>query len=301
MTNTILTQMANTVEIIGTLKQNNLVQKVSAAKNDMMTGDVVVMVKDGDKVNEFKIKAFAVNKNPEKPNKVYLGLQTVAKEYVAGQKISIRGELIINRYNGKEWNEIKGVFFNRVEDETIQDKALATVDVHVEGYQPVLGPDQLPTGEQKVNCFTIGYGPSIIPLKNAIISQGLFTSFQSLYFPGTTGSLTFKLNNYAEVKENVVEEAATTHGFGVSTKVEDGYSPKNYFSNYEIIGGDIPFSDARALQPFQIEEAIKLLKVEESSNNSVPTAPPTGFGTNAASAPIVNPTVAVMQDENLPF
>ena len=98
-----------------------------------------------------------------------------------------------------------------------------------------------------------------------------------------SGLLTFKPNNYVVISQEEEEVESQTHGFGSTEKVE-ATIVKNYVSNFEIIGGDLPYlDDPRALTEEQIIAAkqARELAIQTLQSNSMPQeTPPTGFGTN---------------------
>lgn len=288
-----LRQLQNTVEIVGTLKSINLEKKVSKKNNHYVKGNLVVESKTDGKIQETKVEVFIM-----KSSKLYKGIETVMREYKAldslkadevADRISVTGELVLNEYINAQnhlvsYNQVKGVFFNRLTPENDRpDKAIASVEVVVESFVPLLDSENLPTGDYSVNAFNVAYGPTIVELKNTIVKADLAQSFMDLYQPNSTGRITFQLNNYAEVKEVEVEVPQTQHGFG-STETVDTFEAKNYVNNIQVIGGDLPYMEPKAFTPEEIEEAKRLrsLAIQELSSSApeTPQSEPTGFGSN---------------------
>lgn len=297
-----LPQLAQTVEIVGTLKSLDL--EISQAKNgknagkNFVKGKVVVSSEHDNKVHEHQISVFQME-----TSKLYKGVMTMMEQYKTIEKhgeeadrIRVTGEIELEEYYGKQdkelrsFNKIKGVFFNRLDADTdAADKAIASAEVVVKSFSPYADSE---TGEilhHNVKCFTIGYGERIVEIKKAIVSDELAGPMENLYQPGTTGRLTFKINNYAEKqeKENVEEAVSMTHGFGSEEKPEENRVFTKYVNNYEITGGDLPLEEPRALTPEQIKDAERKLalareelkQAAESQAGSTPSTQPTGFGT----------------------
>ena len=286
-----LRQLQNSVEIIGTLKTKELEVKTSRAGNQYMSGKIVVVSKVDNIINETPIKVFIMA-----TSKLFKGIETVNNEYKASDdvgienadRVRITGELTLNEYYNKQeklvqFNESKGVFFNRLNAENDQpDRAIASIDTVIESFVEKLDSDQLPTGDYTINGFTVGWGNEVIELKNTIVKAELASSFMSLYQPGQTGRLTFKLNNYVEIEEQTIESIApVTHGFGSVETVDHDSIIKNYVNNLEIIGGDIPYFGTKEYTPEEIVKAkqVRTLKLQ-TLNQPAPTTPKvnTGFG-----------------------
>lgn len=279
----------NNVEVVGTVKKIDIETKKSKAGKDIIIGTVIVEVKDGDNVNNIRCKLFSNKyKKDGNPNGLYKGYLTVKNEYNPGDRIRVVGQLTINEYYKKDgsllsFNEVKGTFFNRLEGEEANapDKAVATIDMIIENLTSEVDAENLPTGNLTVDAFCIGYNGLIIPLKNLIIKEGLVEPFQNMYFPGNTGRITVKINNYATVVTEVREETEQ-QGFGSTERVEDNVVT-DYTSDLEIIGGDLPYSDGvNDYTPEQIEQAHRNRKLVLASLKENATAPetPTGFGNN---------------------
>lgn len=283
-----LRECVNNAEIIGIVKKVELEEKVSKnTGKDMIIGYVDVEVKEDGKISNIRCKAFSFALTKAgKPNGLFKGYKTVKDEYQPGDLVRVTGNIVFNEYYTEQgeyrgFNEIKAVFFNRVDDLETKHKAVATVEMVVEGITPQIEED-VPTGNFEVDAFTIGYGGSFIPLSNMIIGADLAQVFQGMYFPGTTGKITFKINNYAELEK--VEVAVEQPGFGSAERVEESVVT-NYTSNFEIIGGDLPYQDGvNNYTPEEIEQAHKnrelALQQLKDEASTVPSTPPTGFGSN---------------------
>lgn len=294
--NTQLRQLQNSVEVVGTLKSKELEVKVSKKGNRYMSGNLVVQSVVDNKVNETKIKVFIMESS-----KLFKGINTVKEEYKTiddngskeADRIKVTGELTLNEYynsqgNLVQFNEVKGVFFNRLDAANDQpDKAIASIETVVESFVEKLDKDQLPTGEYSVNAFTVAWGNEVVEMKNVVIGSELADAFMNLYQPGSTGRLSFKLNNYVEIEEKQEEvQQAPTHGFGSTETVDGSNIIKNYTNNIEIIGGDMPFFGTKEYTPEEIQTAkqvrnLKLQSLQQPAADTPPTN--TGFGQGAPS------------------
>lgn len=285
----VLREAQNNAEVIGTVKKINIEEKVSQKTGKpMIIGDVVLEVVDGDVVNNIKCKLFSFKlKKDGTENGLYKGYKTVMDEYQEGDRVRVNGNIGINEYyntagNLVSFNEIRAVFFNRLEGEEAnkKDKSIVTVEAVIEGMSSEISIDNVPTGNLNVDAFTVGYNGTVIPLKNVIIAEALSNTFQNMYIPGSTGKITMKINNYATLtEEEHVEEVA---GFGSSERVESNIVT-DYTNNLEIIGGDLPYSDGvNNYSPEEIEKAHKVrelaLQQMLSQASASETPQHTGFG-----------------------
>lgn len=294
-----LRQLLNNVEIVGTLKSKDLEVKTSQAGNKYMSGKIVVASKFDGKIQEQVVKIFIMAKS-----KLFKGIETVMNEYKtiekdgyeAADRIKVTGELKLNEYynnqgNLNSYNEIKGVFFNRLDATNDQpDKAIASIETIIKSFVEKLDKDQLPTGEYVVNGFTVGWGNEVIELRNCIVGPDLAQAFIDLYPSGTTGRLSFKLNNYVEVKEEEEVPAVISHGFG-STETVESRTIDNYVNNIEIIGGDMPFFGTKEYTPEEIENAQQVRNLAlQTLSSPAPETPQTntGFGQGAPGSSPIN-------------
>lgn len=306
--NEALRELQNDVEVIGTLKSKELEMRTSKnTGKEFVSGKLVVLVESKDKIHEIPVSVFVM-----KSSKLFKGIQTVSEEYKTieevgkeqADRIKVTGNLRLNEYQNKEghlvqFNDVQGVFYNRVEDQTVEDRAIASIDVVVDGFEDIMDSDQLPTGSKKVKGFTVGWNNTITELVKAEVGQELAEPMENLYSPGSTGRLTFQINNYVEVEETQVEQPS--HGFGSTTTVEQ--SVKNYTNNIEIIGGDVPYLGTKEYTPEEIEKAkqVRQLKLKELSQPS-PSTPPTntGFGQQTPSQQPVQQTQSNEQPVSQP-
>ena len=282
-----LRQLQNSVEVVGKLKSKQLEVKTSKKGNEYMSGSLVVASVIGDKINEQQIKVFIM-----KSSKLFKGIETVMNEYKSveevgseeADRIRVTGELKLNEYynnNGNfvQFNEIKGVFFNRVEED-VPDKSIATIETVVEEFVDIVDNDGLPTGDKTVKGFTVGWGNDVVELRNTIVRSDLAEAMQNLYVPGSTGQLTFQLNNYVEVEEPEEQEVDASHGFGSSEKVESNVA-KKYVNNIEVIGGGVPYFGTKEYTEDEIQQAKQVRELKlQSLNEPAPSTPvqrQTGF------------------------
>ena len=288
MENKELRQLENSVEIVGTLKAKNLKMATSKKGRDYVSGNLIVQSEIGDKIHEHRVSVFMM-----KDSKLFKGIETVSKEYKAiedvgkenADKIRVTGELGLNEWynrNGQliQRNEIKGVFFNRVEPDEA-DKALATIETVVTGFEPIIDESGLPTGEKKIEGFTVGWGNNVIDLVDAVVKADLVEAMENLYTPGSTGSITYNLNNYVLVDENPEKVETVNHGFGSQEKVDSQVATK-YVNNIEVFGGSVPYFGTIEYTEEEIQTARQVRQMALEALQAPPPATPAntpGFGT----------------------
>ena len=306
-----LPQLTNSVEIVGTLKSVALEKLVSknGSNKKYIKGTVSITSNADGKVHEHRISVFQMEKNKAGAvSKLYTGLETIINEYKAADVVGIEnadrlrvtGELQSNEYYNKDgefkgFNDIKGVFFNRLDETTDgPDKAMASVEVFVKGFAPVMIEETGEITHHTVSAYTIGYNESVVELRKVVVGNALVDAMVDLYPDNTTGRLTLKLNNYVDIIESTPQEApvAMSHGFGSEETVEQSRTFNRYTNNLEITGGDLPFEEPKALTEEQIEEALRKLALsrEELKQNAKAPAPATpatntGFGGGAPTVP----------------
>lgn len=297
-----LRELRNNVSIIGTLKTIKLEEKQTKKGKDAIMGHLVVEVIDGDKVNNIRINVFA---NKFKANgeisKLYKSDKTVMDEFksidVVGREqadfISVTGNLDGNDYpdaNGvlRSSTQVRGVFFNREEKGSATPHAWATVETVVNGMTDIENEDG-PTGEKSVEAYTVGYNATPIELQNVTIGADIAEAFSSMYFPGTTGLITYKINNYTEIKNEAPTEAET-QGFGSTARVEDS-AVGNYVSSLEIIGGEQPVDNGTEFTPEMIDELLKLRQQQKTlaSQQQTQSQPKQGFGDDGGRDKVSDP------------
>jgi hypothetical protein len=313
----VLRELLNSQRIVGTLKEMNLERKPNKKdpSKTQIQGNIVVMSEVDGKVSEHRIELFAFT-----TSKLAKGYETVMKEYKAADvvgkdnatRVQVTGNIDINDYMGQDQvirtnNRNRGVFVNRIEDPAIQDEALAQVELIVTNIQPATDNEGIETGELKLEGFTVGYNGTVIELKNMIVGQDLADVISENYEPGSTGKLTFAVNNYVEVIEGEPKEDDGAAGFGMQVDLDN--QVKKYVRELRVIGGFPPYLDDKAYTDEQVDLAKKTraLKLQEVKNN-VPNTPPTGaggFGANAAPKTNVDPFATGGQidisDDDLPF
>lgn len=299
-----LRELSNNVEIVGLLKTNGLEEKTTKSGKEAVMGNVTIEVSDGTNTHNIRVSAYAgkFKKNGD-VSKLFTSMQTVATEYKdidtygreEADMVSITGSISGNDYVGQDGNvrssnQIRGVFFKRLDDKSVKQHAYATVESIVNGYTEAMDAEGFPAGDLNVEAYTIGYNGTVIELKDMTIGKELAAQFSQLYVPGSTGALTIKLNNYA-VEDEAPAEVAETHGFGSTDKVSNN-TFSSYVANYEIIGGDVPMDNGLELTPEEIDEVLTRRKQQLSQLTvAAPTqqAAPTGFGGNGMSQPAVAP------------
>lgn len=304
-----LRQLKNRAEIIGLLKSMNIEEKTSRNGKEMLIGNAVIEVKDGEKVNNIRVNVLQMkHKKNGEIMKPFKSLQTVIAEYKTidhdgrenADLVRVNGEYSLNEYYTDEGEfrstkQIRASYFKRL-DEEAQHHALLTTDLVVTNIENEVDSEGLVTGRLKVEGFTVNYGPKVTPLKDLIVNEDLADAFRSLYFEGVTGLVTIQINSFAET-EIVEVESAPSHGFGATAKVEENIIT-NYINEYIIIGGDVPYQGTAEYTPEEIEEAKKARALDLSTmkaNSSAP-AQPTGFGAKTPSQSEIDSAVDKILD-----
>jgi hypothetical protein len=290
MNQTELRQLQNAVEVIGTLKSKNIVIKESLSGKKYISGRLVVQSLIDEKIHEQIIEVFTMESS-----KLFKGVETVMLDYKTiendgmdvADRIKVRGTLKLKEYynqNGNlvQYNEIRGMIFNRFEKNSIdEDRAIASVETVVQEFTPIIKND-IPTGEYYVNGFTVGWKSEVIELKNIYVSSELTQSFMDLYQPGMTGRLTFTFSNIVQQTN-----PPSTNGFGTSVDIEDSFSqPIKNETRIEVTGGDLPFIGGREYSNEQITLAkqlrnLKLSELKEKHSSRVAQSN-NGFGYGAS-------------------
>lgn len=304
-----LRELQNNVEIVGAIKKIELEEKKSARTGkEFIAGNVTVeVVENKDRIHNIRVRVFSnkFKKNGDL-NGLYKGYKTVKDEYQPGDLVRVTGDLRLEEYYSRNnnlvsFNSVSGTFFNRVEDnaENTRHRALATIESVIMEIISETDVEGLPTGNLRVNAFTVGYNGRVIPLNDVIIGEQLGEQFKGMYTPGSTGLITYKINNYAELSEEEVEQEQA--GFGSTTRVETNVVT-DFVSNLEIIGGDLPYSDGVSeYSPLDIEQANKnreLAKQALMQQNQAPATPaaPTGFGNTGTT----NENPVTVTEDDLP-
>lgn len=286
-------QMQNDVQIIGLLKTLNLEEKQTKKGRDAIMGNAIIEVTDKFKhVNNIRVNIFAFRLTKSgSQSKLYTSFETVMNEYKTidndgrseANYVRVTGSLDSNIYvsHGAVHcsNRIRAVFFNRLEpNEVKEQKSLCTMGVYVQKFDDAIDADGNPLGYSNITAFSVGYNNSVIPIFNLTISGKVEKQFKSYYVPGSTGVMTFRLNNYAKPKEK--DEDVEEHGFGSSEEV--GTPQVDYVNNKEVTGGRLPFEDDKALTP---DEGASLIQQFHEMINQAKENADDGFENNSGFAP----------------
>lgn len=281
-------QMQNDVQIIGLLKTLNLEEKQTRKGRDAIMGDAVVEVTDKFKhVNNIRVNIFAFQLTKSgSQSKLYTAFETVMNEYKTidddgrseADYVRITGSLDSNIYSSHGAihysNRIRAVFFSRLKKEEVKEqKSLCTIGVYVQKFDEAIDADGNPLGYSNITAFSVGYNGTVIPIFNLTISGKVEKQFRSYYVPGSTGIMTFRMNNYAKPKEK--DEDVEEHGFGSSEEV--GTPQVDYVNNKEVTGGHLPFEDDKALTP---DEGANLIKQFHEMINQAKENASDGFENN---------------------
>lgn len=267
-----LKQMVNGVKVVGKLKTKNLQYDEDDKGVSIIRGNVVVEVKNGDKLNNIYLSVYTkAQTNSGKDNGFYKGFQTVLEDYKDADTygddadmISVVGDISFNVYtdandNLRQNNRIRANRFHRLgHDDKIVQEATGTVGVIIMGYKDIMDEDGVPTGEQKVKALSILYGGKPSTLVGLQVNSDVQ---MSEYVPVRTPcEISFDINNYVVVKK----QKEQTNGFG---NFKDVTTHNSFTSNLEITGGqpsNYEFTDE------QLQEAVKNLRsqIEEAKNNT---------------------------------
>lgn len=308
-----LRELRNNVQIVGLLKTKALEDKQTKSGKQAIMGHLVLEVQDGDNVQNIRVEIYAGKfKKDGTVSKLYTSDKTVLDEFkdvdTFGREnadyISVSGNLDGNDYINKNnvlvsTTRVRGVFMNREDPKQVQPHAWATVETIINGMTDIENEDG-PTGDKSVEAYTIGYGPTVIQLQNVIIKSSIASEFEQLYFPGTMGLITLKINNYAVAREEDTETEAESHGFGSTNKVEEAVV-HDFVNNLEIIGGEQPVDNGTEFTPEQIEEVVEQRKQQLAAANAPKTQQPTsGFG-GVKESDIPNKKPAAQTKQASPF
>ena len=281
-------QMQNDVQIIGLLKTLNIEEKQTQKGRDAIMGHAVIEVTDKfNHVNNIRVNVFAFQlTNSGSQNKLYTSFETVMNEYKTidedgrseADYVRVTGSLDSNIYSSHGAmhysNRIRAVFFTRLEKEQVKEqKALCTIGVYVQKFDEAIDADGNSLGYSNITAFSVGYNGTVIPIFNLSINGKVEEQFRSYYVPGSTGIMTFRMNNYAKPKEN--DEDVSERGFGSSEEV--GAPQVDYVNNKEVTGGHLPFEDDKALTP---DEGANLIKQYHEMINQAKENASDGFENN---------------------
>ena len=281
-------QMQNDVRIIGLLKTLDLEEKETKKGRNAIMGSAVIEVTDKFKhVNNIRVNIFAFQFTKSgSQSKLYTSFETVMKEYKTidedgrseADYVRVTGSLDSNIYSSHGAihcsNRIRAVFFTRLKKEEIKEqKSLCTIGVYVQKFNEAIDADGDPLGYSNITAFSVGYNGTVIPIFNLTISGDVEQQFRSYYVPGSTGVMTFRMNNYAKPKEK--DEDTEERGFGSSEEV--GTPQVDYVNNKEVTGGHLPFEDDKALTP---DEGANLVKQFHEMINQAKENASDGFENN---------------------
>lgn len=270
MTKTELRRLENNVEIIGTLKSKELELKISQNRKRYISGRLVVQSIVNNKINEYVIEVFTMESS-----KLFKCVESVKDNYFTidddgaenADKIKVMGFLKLKEYVNKQgnliqYNEIRGSIFSGLyrHDKT-PDKAVATIETVIEGFTEKLDENNLPTGDYKVQGFTVGWNDEVVEFKDTFVGADLAQSFMNLYQPDMTGQLSFRLLSYPDLEEKNEFQQVQQGGFGIQVSIETPFKPKTrYISSLEVVGGKLPYSCEKAYSQKEINNAKEVRK-----------------------------------------
>ena len=301
MAETSLKPLLNEVDVIGRVKEINLETGETLKGKENIKGNVIISVQEkvGEEVrlHDIRVRVYSNKfKRDGNINGLYTGYETVMNEYKSiaevGNKedadlVHVQGSLELNEFVGRDGAKHSSVqvnarFFNRITPEDVKKrkgpKAIAKVEAVVENIKDELDTDGLPSGGKKLSAFNVDYfgqlnenSQPIVPFE-AVVPEALADAFSDLYDTNDTGKFTLKINNYAE--EAQVEDVEEVSGFGNTEELKK--VKRNFVNNLEVIGGTESYTEPKAYDEEQIEEAKQWRKkaLDKLESPYVPTETP---------------------------
>lgn len=300
----------NQLTIIGTVKSKEVKEGYTMAGAATISVNLTIVSKVDGKIHENKVRLWA-----KETSKLAKGYHTVATKYKAidndgkenADRIKITGSLEMNEYISRDgelktFNNLRGVFIERVTDPNVKDEIGAAVECAVLGYIDEISKEGTPTGRKKVSLYTVGYNSSVHELQKAFVPAELAQAFTRLYQPNSTGTLFIKANNYVEVEENPqVQVTQPTLGFGSHLDNMPDNVIKNYVNELIIIGGDLP-EIANKYTPEDITEMKKIRELSRQEKMSTAPTPPARQASNGFGSGFETPETPVKYNDNdIPF
>lgn len=285
-----LSKLSNEVEIFGRVKEINLEETKNRKGVECIKGSVTVLVRESkEKVHDIKVDVYSNKfKANGDENGLYKGYLKVKDTYESIKEtgsekdatfVRVTGELghrefITEQGKHVKYNNVRARFFNHIEPENIKQevgkkgpRAVAVVETVIQNIDEVTDTDGLPSGELKVNGFTVdffgdapnpNYSP-VTPLFDLVVGEEVSEAFKGMYQEGDTAKLTLKVNNFAVDAEEEEEEEFQT-GFGQQEDL--GSVKKDFVNNVEIIGGAPAYMEGREYTQEQIDVVDKIRKEE---------------------------------------
>lgn len=297
----------NSIQIVGYVKSKDLNYATAKDGGQVIRGSVTMEVpvpqQDGSvqlnniRVNIYQSQFFKSGK----ANPFYEGFETVLREYVAKDEDAenatyarVNGDISWNVYTNKngqtvETNRLSARSFSRVDPNTVNPKAVGTLDIYVSDYKEHTEHGE-PTNTYDVKGFYVGYNGKV----NNMVD---FVAPAIMYEKDLRGTWTigFHINNYAVVDEQQDEAA---DGFGIIEEIR----PSSYVNNMQITGAQ---SNRIQVDEEQAQEAINEIRQQKArEENTVETGAISGFGGSPfanAGADKPSASSATIDNDDLPF
>lgn len=305
-----LRECKNQAVVIGMLKDKEV--KYDKTKDGTNTDTISIkltivtnetLANGKNRLHENQIRLWA-----KKTSKLFSSYQTIANEYKTmkdwGEKadiIEVRGSFELNEYakDGelRQFNNIRGVFVNRIENKEVIQEVGALVECVITGISDEMKDGKM-TGRKKVNLMSVGYNSRIHEYQDVYVESELANDFANMFKVGSCAELALKINNYSVEVESEQPKQAFGFGTGLNTQFS---TIKNYFNEVIIIGGSAPYSATncpeKVVTPEQLNEMKNLReKAKAEQLASAPKTPPitsqsgfgSGFNTNLNETPSNN-------------
>ncbi|MGL4850897.1 MAG: hypothetical protein ACRC28_18580 [Clostridium sp.] len=312
-------QLNNKATIVGTVKKNEMkivkytqTKDGQTAEREKIMGNLLLEVKDGNKVNSIRVNIFCYD-----GNKVFTGLKTVKETVTPGMRVSVEGSVGVNRYKNKSGqlmiiNTIDGKFIHRLTElDDKQDVARIDLEAYIEGFEEKNNEMGLPTGEATLKALSSGYKGRPIEIVNCFVDKESLPTAKNIMYAGSTMIITMKINNYMIVEEK--QEEVSALGFGVQPKSFDSVK-KEFVNNYQLVGCQQIPNMERHLRQEEVQELKRNIQVANASamTKTVQATKPTQgapsqeapkqttFG-GATSGFDTQPSFTPVNDDDMPF
>ena len=299
----------NSISLIGRVKSKTVKRGAIEGVPTISIDLVVQSKKDETKINETKVSFFAKNSS-----KLYAGYETLANElrtdaeHGTGERVRVTGSITMNEFMSQTGefisrNKVRGIFCNRLpETDTTPDTAGLVIECIITAMVDEMKDGRL-TGRKNIQALSVGYGDSIIELKDLIVGEDLAKQFAQIYSVGTTGKLFVEMNNYALVGESTIKQQVQA-GFGQTLAVMPDVV-KEYVNNLQIVGGDMPnvatnysAQDIQEIQRLRNVAIQKAMSTQPKTQNQ--SQAPNGFGAGFGSTTSMG-DFAPLSDSEMPF
>lgn len=246
-----LRQSENNLVAVGTLKTNGLTEEVDKSGRNVVRGNIVLEIKDGDTINEVEINCYsAEGSKPYNNIKQAVDLLDKAKALDPSMAARVRviGGIELNEYVSRQDNDI--VSFNRNNAAYIFPGTTAVDDIKVE-LEAVIKSKTEKDGSLYLNVLYADYKGTIEEIKGGIrVPESFRDQVDNLYNEGDTAKIAFTINNSVTTKGGDDDTVA----FG--QVIEDVRTE----TEYVLTGGYPPLADG---ERYSDEEVAKMIELRE--------------------------------------